>query len=282
MNSASTYHGIDLHYGCDASALQRELRQRWCELSLDEETREFVDAAPRRRHGLLLSAVHRGLRPFFSDFDINGWLGTYPLFLLSTEQWRHLLGETPALTALDIGAASGDVTQRFAPLFSDVLATETSRPMARRLRRRGLRCEVMDASQASVPGGPYDVVFCLNVIDRCDRPRSLLRSALGAVRPGGRLVVAAPLPLAPFVYAGGATRAPAEPIVADGPNWETCVGRLWRNVFAPLGGELISLTRAPYLSMGDSRSAIYVLDDAVWVIRRPAGPARLDDAPQTL
>ncbi len=282
MSSASTYHGIDLHYACDPSALQRELRLRLRELSLDDETRGFVDSAPRRRHGWLVSTVHRGLRPFLSDFDINGLLGTYPLFLLSRAQWRQLLGSAPDLSALDIGAAAGDVTQRFAPLFGDVLTTETSRPMARRLRRRGMRCEVIDACQARLPGEPYDVVFCLNVIDRCDRPKSLLRSALGAVRPGGRLVVAAPLPLAPFVYDGGATRAPKEPIVADGPNWETCVGRLWRNVLEPLGGNLISLTRAPYLSMGDSRSAIYVLDDAVWVIHRPAGPERLDDAPQRL
>lgn len=265
----STYHGIDLDYGCDASALQRELRERFCELSLDEETRAFIQAAPERRHGWLLSAVHRGLRPFLSDFDINGLLGTYPLFLLSAPQWQRLLSVAPDQRALDIGAAAGDVTQHFAPLFAEVLAIETSRPMARRLRRRGLQCEVLDASTGQVPGAPYDVVLCLNVIDRCDRPRSLLRAALDAVKPGGRLIVAAPLPLSPFVYAGGATRSPAEHIVADGPNWETCAGRLWRSVLAPLGGHLISLSRAPYLSTGDSRSAIYVLDDAVFVIQRP-------------
>jgi SAM-dependent methyltransferase len=269
MTSAATYHGFELRYDCDRSALRQVLRERFVALSLDDETRAFIDAAPGARHGRGRALVHRALRPFLSDFDINGLLGTYPLFFLSVEQWALLLDRAPSGRLLDIGAASGEVTSQFASRFEEVRATETSQPMARRLRRRGIPCDVVDVSGAGVPDAPYDVVCCLNVIDRCDRPRTLLKQAYGALRSGGWLVVATPLPLAPFVYVGGATLPPAEPISADGPSWELSAGRLWHSVLSPLGGRLVCFTRAPYLSIGDNHSELYVLDDAAFVIEKP-------------
>lgn len=269
MNSAETYHGLSLRYDCDPAALRQTLRERFVALSLDDETRAFIDAAGQTRHGRTLALAHRLLRPFFSDFDINGLLGTYPLFFLSRAQWAQILGPNARGRLLDIGAASGEVTAKFAPLFDDVRATETSRPMARRLRRRGIPCDVIDVATEALLGTDFDVVSCLNVIDRCDRPRTLLKRAYASLRPGGRLVVASPLPLAPFVYVGGATVAPSEPISADGPSWELSAGRLWHSVLSSLGGRLELFARAPYLSVGDIHSELYVLDDAIFVIEKP-------------
>ncbi|HMR78162.1 MAG TPA: hypothetical protein PKD61_23790, partial [Polyangiaceae bacterium] len=72
MNSAETYHGLSLRYDCDPAALRQTLRERFVALSLDDETRAFIDAAGQTRHGRTLALAHRLLRPFFSDFDING------------------------------------------------------------------------------------------------------------------------------------------------------------------------------------------------------------------
>lgn len=227
-----------------------------------------MDEEVARTHGRLSSWAQASLRPFLSDFDVNGLLDSYPLFLLSSAQWRELIPSTQSGRALDVGAAAGHVTSRFAALFGDLCATETSWAMARRLRRRGIACERVDIASAPVPAPPYDVVLCLNVIDRCDRPRSLLRNAYAALRPGGHLVVAAPLPLSPFVYDGGSTRDPREPLHAPGPRWEASAGQLWHHVLAPLGGSLRRLARAPYISGGDRARPLYVLDDAIFVIRK--------------
>ena len=40
-----------------------------------------------------------------------------------------------------------------------------------------------------------------------------------------------------------------------------------REVLAPLGLGLVRATRAPYLSRGDARQGLYVLDDFVGVFR---------------
>ena len=48
----------------------------------------------------------------------------------------------------------------------------------------------------------YDVITCLNVLDRCDRPLTLLRQMRRSLRPDGLLVVALVLPLSPYVEHG--------------------------------------------------------------------------------
>ena len=46
----------------------------------------------------------------------------------------------------------------------------------------------------------YDVIGCLNLLDRCDRPLTLLRHVRASLRPGsGRAVVAVVLPYKPYV-----------------------------------------------------------------------------------
>ena len=49
-------------------------------------------------------------------------------------------------------------------------------------------------------GRHYDVISCLNLLDRCDRPLTLLRHVHASLRPGsGRAVVAMVLPYKPYV-----------------------------------------------------------------------------------
>ena len=40
----------------------------------------------------------------------------------------------------------------------------------------------------------YDAVSCLNLLDRCERPLTLIRQIKGALKPGGFLVLALVLP----------------------------------------------------------------------------------------
>jgi SAM-dependent methyltransferase len=263
------YRGQRLRYDVDRARLPARLAARALELELDPETRAFIDRAYARPHGKALELTHRMLRPLLSDFDINGLLGTHPLHLLSTEQWRTLLGSDSCGRLLDVGAGSGDVTRALAPLFEQVSATETSWAMARCLRRQGVSCLRLDAASDPLPDGDFDVISCLNVIDRCDRPRTLLQRLAQAVAPGGSLIVASPLPIQPFVYDGGTTREPSERLECDAGDWEGAATELCDNELEPLGLRLTALARAPYLSRGFAARPLYVLDDAVFVCQKP-------------
>jgi len=51
-------------------------------------------------------------------------------------------------------------------------------------------------------GIKFDVITCLNLLDRCDKPLSLLRELKASLSPGGRVVVALVLPFNPYVETG--------------------------------------------------------------------------------
>jgi 2-polyprenyl-3-methyl-5-hydroxy-6-metoxy-1,4-benzoquinol methylase len=62
---------------------------------------------------------------------------------------------------------------------------------------------VLDIDKWSDVQEPYDVITCLNLLDRCDKPLSLLRDAKKVLKSGtGRLVVAVVLPFSPCVESG--------------------------------------------------------------------------------
>jgi SAM-dependent methyltransferase len=262
--------GLQLRYDCDLEQLAPQLRDRFTQFGIDQSLLEYFVRARRERHGRLLTWVHRSLRGLLSDFDINGLLGTYPMHVLGPAQWEHLLPDASG-RLLDVGAGNGDVTRTLAPLFDDVTVVETSRYMARRLRRQGYRCHSVDLGTATVPEGPYDVISLLNVLDRCDRPLSLLGNLRAALKPGGRLVVALVLPYRPFVYDGATSRPPTERIELPQGSWEQAASELADRVLGPLGLEVEHITRAPYLSGGDAYHPLYELDDVVMVCRATGG-----------
>ena len=213
-------------------------------------------------------AARRLMRPFFSDFGLNGMLGTYPLFLLATSHWRALLGDRAGGRLLDIGAAAGDVTREVAPLFDEVVATDTSGPMVRRLRRRGFSAQKIDLAQRDLRGGPFDTVALLNVLDRCEHPDALLRSALRMCRPGGTVIVSMPLPYDPWRYAGSLPMRPKHPLPLRGQFFEADLGALVDVILPTAGIEPLRWVRTPYVSAGDLRKPEYRLPAAVIIGRR--------------
>jgi SAM-dependent methyltransferase len=268
----ATRLGLALRYDCDARSLPSEIGTRFHRLSLGEEGREYLERAIASRPGRAKTTLHRTLRTFMSDFDVNGLLDMYPMHLLGTSQWRELLGPERVDRLLDVGAGSGEITRTISPLAAETVTTETSRMMARKLRKGGFRCYEADLAVSQVPGPGYDLVTCLNVIDRCARPRSLLENLARALAPGGRLVLATPLPFDPFVYDGPTSRAPDERLVVANANagWERSVGSLITDVLSPLGLAVETVSRVPYLCRGDAEKPMYVLDDALVVCRKTA------------
>jgi SAM-dependent methyltransferase len=258
----------ELRYDADVAALLPRLRECFVALTRDAATSEFLAAAARGRHGFLRTRMHRVLRFFVSDFDANGLLDMYALHVASTEQWRTLLGKQRVLRLLDVGAGSGGVTRTLLPLADHVVTTELSAPMARSLRRMGVECHELDVTEQNVPGARFDLVSCLNVLDRTARPRRMLRRLLELLEPGGRLLIALVLPYRPFYYVGSDTPEPLERLACAETIWEAAVNRLVERELEPLGLTLLRLARAPYLSFGDTERGLYQLDDALLVLQK--------------
>jgi len=255
-------------YDCERARLPASLADAFITLAPDDATQAFLARPP---HGRIATVARRALGNVLSDYDANALLDFYALHLLSTAQWRTLLGPYARGALLDVGAGAGDVTAQLAPLFSHVTTTETSRGMAKRLRARGLACHAVDLAESALPAGApahFDVVALLNVLDRAPRPLTLLERARALVAPGGRLVVAVPLPLSPHVHVAGGTVDPEELLPTDdATEWEPAVTSLVSRVLAPLALHVERLARAPYLSRGDADTARYALDDAILVLR---------------
>ncbi len=135
------------------------------------------------------------------------------------------------------------------------------------------------ASEAGVPlplhaasGSPgVHCVSLLNVLDRCDTPRTLLTRLRDVLLPGeGRLLLAVVLPFRPFVEDGTQRRTPAEALgLSPDASFEASLAALWQTVLQPLGFRLEAVSRVPYLSDGDTKCPVYCLDDALIVLSRP-------------
>lgn len=270
--------GVPLRYACDLTRLG-ELGEHFIASQLDTEGEAFLVASMRRAYSTSRLRLHRLLSLFLSDFDVNALLGVYPVFLFSTPQALALLEAAHGGAGLserrllDIGAGSGDVTTRILPIVGSVDCTETSRFMARRLRRRGFTCFRGVAGEGArndplASSARYDIVSLLNVIDRTRRPRSLLRAVAAHLAPGGVLLLSTPLPFDPIFYDGSVTRRPEERLSIASEAWEDAVLELWRNELEPLGFAPGALTRLPYLSGGDVQQAAYVLDAVVIACRK--------------
>jgi len=259
---------LDLYYDADVAALSPRLRDRFVKLSRDAATDAFLAQAGRGRHSWWRSQLHRLFRQFMSDFDANGLLDMYPLFVASTEHWRLLLGPERVARLLDVGAGSGNVTRTLLPLAEHVVTTELSRQMAERLRRTGLECHELDLAEQDLPGAPFDLISCLNVLDRTARPRQLLRRMHERLEPGGRLLLALALPYNPFFFRGNSTPEPLERLACDEASWEGAVSSLVERELEPLGFTVVAVSRTPYLSFGDAKSSLYELDDALLVCKK--------------
>jgi protein-L-isoaspartate O-methyltransferase len=246
--------------------------ERFVELPVDAEWLSALAGLAQARRGFFRTYAQRFARLYLSDFDANALTGMYRMLLLPSGAWQRLLGGRPGGRLLDVGAGSGDVTAMLAEAFDEIETTEVSRGMARRLARRGFRCHNLDLADQALEAPPFHAVSLLNVLDRCQRPRSLLERSIGLLQQGGRLIVALALPYRPFYFAGPTTPDPLERLECSPPgaagSWEDQARRFLERDLLPLGLSLECFARAPYLSAGDSARALYELDDVVAVLSK--------------
>lgn len=283
-----------LNYEPNMTAISAQLRELFEASSCDPETSEFL--AKSRDVSLWKLMVSDFLSLFLSRTTAHGLVGRGGMFVFSTEQIRTLLRppHTPASaplppsfqfdSLLDIGAGDGGVTAKMQPLFHSVYATEFSASMRWRLRRRGYEVLpyetpfVMDPAAQPVERRYFDVIACNNVLDRADKPATLLREMRDSLKPDGLLVLAVVLPWCPFVEDGTRQKTPSEQLpmkggeCCKGASYEASACKLFENVLVPMGFELVRWTRLPYLCEGNLRNEYALLNDAVFVLKKKVDP----------
>ncbi|RNF12767.1 DREV methyltransferase [Trypanosoma rangeli] len=292
MNDLSVYWSGDrkkpaYSYAPQLVRLPQHIVSRYVNMHMDEETAEWLKlAADVNVTKLLICGILRG---FVSHTTANGIMNRGGMFVISTAQAAQLLLGTkqgqqiptkPVFgTLLDIGAGDGGVTSRLQPLFHHVTATEYSIPMRWRLWWRGYEVLPYQDPFKNKDGSRrcYDVIACLNVLDRTDKPCELLHSMRDSLSPDGRVLIAVVLPWCPFVEDGTRQRRPLETLQMEGgeccrgASFEDSLQRLVDNVFIPSGFKIERWCKLPYFCQGNLRVEYAVLHDAVFVLRRSDG-----------
>jgi len=160
--------------------LHDEYRRFFQELHEDEETTAFLEQSQEKSDNYPVQILHSLasslLTVFIARTSANGLIGRGRMFVYSTAQFKTLLDidhnqQSQLSSLLDIGAGDGSVTKRMASLFKKVYTTEMSSIMQWRLSSYGYT--ILDTDQWR--DLKFDVITCLNVLDRCEKPLSLLK-----------------------------------------------------------------------------------------------------------
>jgi SAM-dependent methyltransferase len=267
------HRGVTLRYGVAHAALPPHLASTFRAVPPDAATFAWIDDSIAHPNSKAKLAARSLATRFMSDYDANALFATHDMRVLGRAQLERFLGPGPHGSLLDVGAGDGHVTDELAPLFADVETTELSTRMGERLRERGYVCHTLDVTTTPHPRGrAFDTVALLNVIDRTPRPITLLERCRDLLAPGGRILLATPLPLAPHVHVGSRTVDPEELLPRDKRSFEHAATTLTDVVFRGLGLDVIAWCRAPYLSRGDGHVPAYVLDDAIFLLGVRAAP----------
>jgi SAM-dependent methyltransferase len=189
------------------------------------------------------------------------------MFVVSLQQFLKLLGADEGWrgrTLLDLGAGDGEVTAHLSPLFARTYVTEVSHTMRTLLQNRGYELLEIDTWHHD---RKFDVISCLNLIDRCDTPNQLLTQIRTTLEPDGVVLLAVVLPFSAYVESGSRDHKPTEVLPIVGSCFEEQVKSVVEDVLTPAGFEVVSWTRVPYLCEGDLQQSYYWLDDVVFVLK---------------
>ncbi|XP_028392518.1 methyltransferase-like protein 9 [Dendronephthya gigantea] len=258
-------------YLCDVSKFDEEMARKFIQFDLDEETQKFLKNCDEKSNYVFTQMLQTFMKGFLGYFmsltTVNGILNRGSMFVFSQSQFQQLMNidETWKVDSLlDLGAGDGKVTKMMESHFNKIYVTEQSPSMRWRLQQ--MNYEVLEIGDWTARS--YDVISCLNLLDRCDKPLSLLQNIRKSLNPnGGRLIVAVVLPFSPCVESGSRILKPTEKIPLRGKHWEEQAESFIKDVFIPAGFLVESFSKLPYLCEGDMYRDFYVLSDVVFVLR---------------
>ena len=212
----------------DVTITKEYVMSKFVQLSADEETKNFiVQSAYKSGHiwtQMWQDFAYHALKRFlgYTLTDIFGYLRRQSSFVLSTQQFillREKAGlpsnlDEPEGFLIDLGAGNGDPTQYLQPLYNDTFATEASWAMRDILEEKSIKVLDMDLWDRDGNHPRYfDAISCLNLLDRCEKPKSILRQIQKSLKPGGVLLIALVLPFEPFVECNYCSHKPVEDLM---------------------------------------------------------------------
>jgi len=165
---------------------------------------------------------------------------------------------------LDLGAGDGKVTDVMASHFQRIYVTEIATQMQKQLIRK--KYNLLGLTEWT--HHKFEVISCLNLLDRCDKPLTLLQNIRQSVKENGRVIVASVYPYSPYVEENSSSNyKPSESLDITASSIEEQINLMVKNVFTPSGFELLTFSRVPYLCEGDLTTSFYILYDIVFVLQ---------------
>lgn len=262
----------DNWYTVDLSKVPEEICAKFLQFNQDEETSQFLNQCYEKSDWLFTQLGHSFCKSvlgwFMSSTSINGLLKRGSMFVFSKDQLRQMLHIAPDWKGnglLDLGAGDGMVTDIMAKFYNVVDTTEMSPTMVWRLKEKGFNVIPVDTWDNGAV--TYDLIGCLNLLDRCDKPMKILQSIHRLLTPTGRAIVAVVLPFEPYVEFNSSDHKPTESLIIKGKTFEEQAASFITDVFQPLGFVVEHFTRLPYLCEGDLNQSFFVLNDVVFVLK---------------
>jgi len=247
-----------------------KISDKFVQLDADEDTLDFISTSSEKSDWVLTQLWHNIAKSVLSwaycQTDINGMLNRGSMFVFSKEHFLKMLKVENGWRSsrlLDLGAGDGKPTEVMAGLFDEVFVTEMSKPMRKILNTKGFQVlEIADWQKDEY----YEVISCLNLLDRCDEPLTILSQVHQSLSPDGLLVVALVLPFRPYVESQR-DHKPTQNLGIGGSGFES---QLVSAVLAieERGFSLLTWSRVPYLCEGDLTQPIYQLNDALMVFSK--------------
>ena len=187
-------------YSIDEQLLSDDFNRSFVQMNCDSETQQFLDVCYEKSDQYFTHLFHSIARTFLclfmSSTSVNGLLGRGSMFVFSDSQFKQLSAEYLDLNTnsielslvensnkfsinsnsdkilLDLGAGDGKVTEIMAKYFGKTFTTEISPIMRKILTKKGF--QVLEIDEWDKNGRTYDMISCLNVLDRCDKPLTML------------------------------------------------------------------------------------------------------------
>lgn len=176
-------------YRVNKNLLKDELREKFYQLTFDDETEEFIASCLKRsdlswKRYLCLIFLWPILRLFMSVTSLYGLFECGAMFLFSREHLKQFLSYrnekfAPLINEdkfigdnlLDIGAGDGNITSKLSPFFRHTYVTEKSSTMQKRLTERNyinLDADNWFDVNDPITGQPikFEIISYLNVLDR--------------------------------------------------------------------------------------------------------------------
>lgn len=250
-------------YNVDKKKLHDTVQICFKEHYYDNETEKFIVDACNISYfkHVFDNTMSIFLLPFISATSRNALLNRGIMFVASSDLFAEMLNYSGKYdSVLDIGAGCGDVTIKFSHLFQQVYVTETSPTMRQRLQAKGFVTLDVD----SWINRSYNVISCLNVLDRCHEPMKLLQDIYNCLSSfGGTVLIALVLPYNGSVEEGQIWQPQRDPLPIKGISFEDQLSSFIVDILEPLGFELNLATKVPYLCTGDLHSKYYSLSDCL-------------------